>query len=212
MGFFSSFKRQLGRDTGKYVSNKLFGDKHASKYQRVNGTGKSLLGSKNKISREDSSHSDSFSFFKTSGNFLLEKTKTSLEAQRREEIYLKQIQQEDAIKLKKSIEKLISMKIPNQKSSLINMMFQLSSIISHNPYKNALEEDKVWEYTNIVLKKYEQCLYILKTKFPKANEISFFEKKYRKKKRKALWRRYYPYILLGILLLIAGMMAYFEDK
>ncbi|WGU68990.1 hypothetical protein QIU18_10040 [Capnocytophaga canimorsus] len=45
MGFFSSLKGQLGRDTGRFISNKIFGNKHASKYQRVNDTGRSLLGS-----------------------------------------------------------------------------------------------------------------------------------------------------------------------
>ena len=35
MGFFSSLKGQLGRDTGRVISNKVYGNRHATKYQRV---------------------------------------------------------------------------------------------------------------------------------------------------------------------------------
>ena len=35
MGFFSSLKGQLGRDTGRLISNKVYGNRHATKYQRV---------------------------------------------------------------------------------------------------------------------------------------------------------------------------------
>ena len=38
MGFFSSLKGQLGRDTGRLISNKVYGNRHASKYQRVNSS------------------------------------------------------------------------------------------------------------------------------------------------------------------------------
>lgn len=220
MGFFSSLKTQLGRDTGRFISNKIFGDRHATKYQRVSSTGKSLLGSTNNTSSGNFNNSNSpkrgllSSFFRTSGNFLLEQTKASLESKRREEEYIKQIQQEDSVKLKKSIEKLISTKIPNQKQSLIDMMFKLSSIISHNSYKNVLEEENVLanKYTDVALKKYEHCLYVLKTKFPKADEIHFFEEKYHKKKRKAFFQRYWSFLLMVIFFLIAAIMAYFEEE
>ncbi|MDO5608247.1 MAG: hypothetical protein Q4G08_11435 [Capnocytophaga sp.] len=35
MGFFNSLKRQLGRDTGRAISNFVFKDRHVTKYQRV---------------------------------------------------------------------------------------------------------------------------------------------------------------------------------
>ena len=38
MGFFTSLKGQLGRDTGRLISNKVYGNRHASKYQRVNSS------------------------------------------------------------------------------------------------------------------------------------------------------------------------------
>lgn len=31
-----SFTRQIGRDAGKVVTNKMFGDKHAAPYRRIN--------------------------------------------------------------------------------------------------------------------------------------------------------------------------------
>lgn len=38
MGFFSSLKGQLGRDTGRVISNKVYGNRHATKYQRVDNS------------------------------------------------------------------------------------------------------------------------------------------------------------------------------
>ena len=38
MGFFSSLKGQLGRDTGRLISNKVYGNRHATKYQRVDNS------------------------------------------------------------------------------------------------------------------------------------------------------------------------------
>ena len=35
MAFFKSFFNQIGRDTGRLVSNKIFGDKHAIRHQHV---------------------------------------------------------------------------------------------------------------------------------------------------------------------------------
>ena len=43
MGFISSLKGQLGRDTGRFISNKIFGNRHATKFQNV-GTIGNLLG------------------------------------------------------------------------------------------------------------------------------------------------------------------------
>ena len=42
MGFFSSLKGQLGRDTGRFISNKIFGGKHAIRFQNVS-TAQNLL-------------------------------------------------------------------------------------------------------------------------------------------------------------------------
>ena len=39
----NAFQREIGRNTGKFVSNLLFGDKHSTPYRRVDGGGSSSV-------------------------------------------------------------------------------------------------------------------------------------------------------------------------
>lgn len=200
MGFFGSLKGQLGRDTGRYISNKIFGNKHASKYQRVNSTGKSLM----KIPLKDTAFTEN-SYYSHSIEEVNSQTLQENERERKE-------QREFALKSEKAMKELISMKIPIQKKPLIDMMFKLSSIISSNPHRNIFEEEHLFsnQYANVALKKYEQCLYMLKTKFPNSTEIQFFENKYRKKKQMAFLQRYWSILLLIAIFVAIGILAYFE--
>lgn len=202
MGFFGSLKGQLGRDTGRYISNKIFGNKHASKYQRVNGTGKSLM----KIPRDKK---DTAFTENTYYNHSIEDINSQI-VQEHERAQKKQ--SEIALKSEKAMKELISMKIPTQKKPLIDMMFKLSSIIASDPHRNIFEEEHYFsnQYANVALKKYGQCLYMLKTKFPNSTEIQFFENKYRKKKQIAFLQRYWPILLLTAIFVVIGILAHFE--
>lgn len=199
MGFFGSLKGQLGRDTGRYISNKIFGNKHASKYQRVNSTGKSLM----KIPLKDTAFTE---------NSYYSHSIEEVNSQTLQENGERKEQREFALKSEKAMKELISMKIPTQKKPLMDMMFKLSSIISSNPHRNIFEEEYLFsnQYANVALKKYEQCLYMLKTKFPNSTEIQFFENKYRKKKQIAFLQCYWSILLLIAIFVAIGILAYFE--
>lgn len=199
MGFFGSLKGQLGRDTGRYISNKIFGNKHASKYQRVNSTGKSLM----KIPLKDTAFTE---------NSYYSHSIEEVNSQTLQENGERKEQREFALKSEKAMKELISMKIPTQKKPLMDMMFKLSSIISSNPHRNIFEEEYLFsnQYANVALKKYEQCLYMLKTQFPNSTEIQFFENKYRKKKQIAFLQCYWSILLLIAIFVAIGILAYFE--
>lgn len=208
MGFFSSLKGQLGRDTGRFISNKIFGNKHASKYQRVNGTGRSLLGSDGVSVKNDGIVKN---FFKTKIDTFVDNKKTENQLKIEE----KEFDRKQALKFEQNIENLIAIKIPKQKQSLIDTMYYLSAIISSNSWKNALEDEnkRVNAYADIALKKYSQCLQMLKMKYPNATEIPIFERIYRQKQRKAFFQRYWIFIMMIVLFTIMGVFAYFEkDK
>ena len=207
MGFFSSLKGQLGRDTGRFISNKIFGNKHASKYQRVNDTGRSLLGGGNSVKSDGIIKT----FFKARKEVFIEREEIEIQLKKEEyEFARKQI-----LKLEQNIENLIAIKIPKQKQSLIDTMYYLSAIISSNSWKNVLEDEnkRINTYADIALKKYSQCLQMLKMKYPNATEIPIFERIYRQKQRKAFFQRYWVFVVMIVLFMIMSVFAYFEkDK
>lgn len=196
MGFFNSLKGQVGRDTGRVISNSIFGNKHATKYQRVDA----------------------------------QNTKANLKAQRDYELeILEQEQQnsdneferlqlrENNLKLEKEIANIISIKIPQKKEDLMEALNELSMMIHANPWKNILEgENKTSNnYSDVVLKKYEQCLFSLKTKFSKEREIIYYESQFNKfKKEKIKGKIISPtfiFILLMVVFIVWGISSgYFE--
>lgn len=196
MGFFNSLKGQVGRDTGRVISNTIFGNKHATKYQRVDA----------------------------------QNTKANLKAQRDYELEIleqerqnsdnefKKLQlRENNLKLEKEIANIISVKIPQKKESLIEALNELSMMIHANPWKNILEADNKQSnnYSDVLLKKYEQCLFSLKTKFPKESEIIYYESQFKKfKTEKAKGKILSPqivFILVAVGFIIWGISSgYFK--
>ncbi|MFK8296176.1 hypothetical protein ACI760_08315 [Capnocytophaga canimorsus] len=205
MGFFSSLKGQLGRDTGRFISNKIFGNKHASKYQRVNDTGRSLLGSGTSVKSDGTIKT----FVKTRKQAFVERKKAEIQSKKEEEAFARK----QVLKLEQNIEKLVAIKIPKQKQGLIDTMYNLSAIIFSNSWKDTLEEEnkRANDYADIALKKYGQCLQMLKMKYPKATEIPLFERIYRQKQRKAFFQRYWVFVLMFVLFSVMGIFAYLEE-
>lgn len=196
MGFFNSLKGQVGRDTGRVISNTIFGNKHASKYQRVNA----------------------------------QNTKANLKAQRDFELkILEQEQQnretehnqlqlrENNLRLKKDIVNIVSIKIPQKKDDLTEALNELLMMISANPWKSILdvENKESNNYSDVVLKKYEQCLFSLKTRFPKEGEIFYYESQFKKLKRESIKGKFSIIFIAIVTLIIIGILAIngvFDDK
>ena len=94
MGFFNSLKGQVGRDTGRVISNTIFGNKHASKYQRVNAQ-------------------NTKANLKAQRDFEL---KILEQEQQNRETELNQLQlRENNLRFKKDIVNIVSIKIPQKK-------------------------------------------------------------------------------------------------
>lgn len=196
MGFFNSLKGQVGRDTGRVISNTIFGNKHASKYQRVNA----------------------------------QNTKANLKAQRDFELkILEQEQQnretehnqlqlrENNLRFKKDIVNIVSIKIPQKKDDLMEALNELLMMISANPWKSILdvENKESNNYSDVVLKKYEQCLFSLKTRFPKEGEIFYYESQFKKLKRESIKGKFSIIFIAIVTLIIIGILAVngvFDEK
>ena len=198
MGFFSSLKGQLGRDTGRLISNKIYGNRHATKYQRVDD-------SKN-IAKN----------LKLEQEYELE----LLEKEKNIEIdFLKQKEEIKNIQDKKTfvdqnLKEIIGMKVPDSKDRIIENLHSLSIEITSNKWKDSEDDiNKISNvYTDALFKKYEQHLVTLKSKFPSAVEIQYFEKQSKAFQKQAFFQKY-KLIFIGIILaIIAGVGMLLEDE
>ena len=198
MGFFSSLKGQLGRDTGRLISNKIYGNRHATKYQRVDDS--KTIAKNLKLEQEYELE-------------LLEKEKNI------EIDFLKQKEEIKNIQDKKvfvdqNLKEIIGMKVPDSKDRIIENLHSLSIEISSNKWKDSEDEiNKITNvYTDALFKKYEQHLVTLKSKFPSAVEIQYFEKQSKAFQKQAFFQKY-KLIFIGIILaIIAGVGMFLEDE
>ena len=198
MGFFSSLKGQLGRDTGRVISNKVYGNRHATKYQRVDNSktiAKNLkLEQKYELGLLEKEKNNEIDFLK-----------------QKEEI--KNFQDKKAF-VDQNLKKIIGMKVPNSKDGIIDNLHSLSVEITSNKWKDSEDEiNKISNvYTDALFKKYEQHLVTLKSKFPSAVEIQYFEKQSKAFQKQAFFQKY-KLIFIGIILaIIAGIGMFLEDE
>ena len=196
MGFFSSLKGQLGRDTGRVITNKVYGNRHATKYQRVNNSktiAKNLkLEQKYELELLEQEKNNEIDFLK-----------------KKEEI--KNLQDKKVF-VDQNLKKIIGMKVPNSKDGIIENLHSLSVEITSNKWKDSEDEiNKISNiYTDALFKKYEQHLVTLKSKFPTAIEIQYFEKQSKTFQKQAFFQKY-KLVIIGILLaIVCGIGMYFE--
>lgn len=199
MGFFTSLKGQLGRDTGRLISNKVYGNRHASKYQRVN--------SSDNISKN-------LKLEKKYELELLEKEReNNLEVlNRNQELF--EINEKTTF-VNQNLKKITSMKVPSSKEAIIDNLHSLSVEITSNKWKDTDDEiNKISNvYTEALFKKYEQHLFTLKNKFPTAIEIQYFEKQNKSFQKHVFFQKYklafiaIPFIIFIIWGITSG---YFE--
>ena len=198
MGFFSSLKGQLGRDTGRLISNKVYGNRHATKYQRVDNSktiAKNLkLEKKYELELLEQEKNSEINFLK-----------------KKEEI---KDFQDKKVFVDQNLKKIIGMKVPNSKDGITDNLHSLSVEITSNKWKDSEDEiNKISNvYTDALFKKYEQHLVTLKSKFPSAVEIQYFEKQSKTFQKQAFFQKY-KLIFIGIILaIIAGIGMFLEDE
>ena len=199
MGFFTSLKGQLGRDTGRLISNKVYGNRHASKYQRVNSSDNITKNLKLEKKYELE---------------LIEKEReNNLEIlNRNQELF--EINEKTTF-VNQNLKKITSMKVPNSKETIIDNLHSLSVEITSNKWKDSDKEiNKISNvYTEALFKKYEQHLFALKNKFPNAIEIQYFEKQNKSFQKHVFFQKYklafiaIPFIIFIIWGITSG---YFE--
>ncbi len=189
-----SFKRQVGRDAGKVVSNFLFGDKHATPIRHVRA--------KEKFEAEIAHQKE----MQSQAN----------EHQRKlYEMELKRKRQEYLLGLKKTVEQDVleinSIEIGTTKDDIINTLRELSSRIKINKWQNIIIGKNVDEkaITNHIpsayLDKYEEALHTLKSKYPESKDFELYEKKFKHFRLKKILLKFKWFFV--ILLLITSILV-----
>lgn len=200
MGFFNSLKGQVGRDSGRVVSSFVFGSKHATKYQRIDNDNSKNIKSNLKYQRDY--ELDILAQEKENNRLEFEKEKIN----------------NANLFVENNVAKILSIKVPQKKDEIIENIQNLAILIAANPWKNVeLDENKITNnYTDVVLKKYEQHLFILKNKFRNDSETIYFENQFNQYKKESFKGKYKAIVFYVIcfIAIISFMliMSHYEDK
>lgn len=192
MGITSgSFKRQVGKDAGKAVSNFIFGNKHATpiRHVRAKEEFETEVAHQKEIQSQATAHQQEL--------FKME---------------LKQKQQEYFYNLKKTVEKdvleISSIAIGTSKEELIAALGELSTRIRINKWQTEIIGNNVKEKTitnhipSSYLNKYEETLNILKSKYPESKDFELFEKRLKRFRFKKVFLQF-KWLFVMLLFIVA---------
>ena len=189
--FKNSLFKELGTNTGKWASNKLFGDNWSTPY-RFSNSGTSMAKEALKIEKDIEE----------------KKADNQLEIERLKHVFA---QNRNSQEMKNEI---IAMSLPENKKDL----FTFANFILSNIYGSGWDHDDEKEYLNVFsdvcLNKLEQC----KIKFKVIGalfETKYLEKEIQTLKRKRFFEKYgiivFAFIFFMILIYINYLLGHFND-
>lgn len=189
--FKKSLFRELGKNTGKWASNKLFGDNWSTPY-RFSNSGAAIAKEALKIEKEIEE----------------KKVDNQLEIERLKHVFS---QNRNSQEMKNEI---IVMSLPENKDDL----FTFANFILSNIYGSGWDHDDEKEYLNafsdVCLNKLKQC----KIKFKVIGalfETKYLEKEIRTLKRKRFFEKYgiivFTFIFFAVLVYINYLLGHFND-
>lgn len=199
MGTFgNSIKRELGKNTGKFISNVIFGDMHSTPYRRVDARRKAA--SEARIAETEARRRVE----EVKKEAKLEEARMRLEeAHERAELERKnQLYAIDSAVIK-NIDTLNSQPIPTNKVDLLQMLSELSVLLKANKWQTNSDEAEIRnKYTEALLEKYTHCVHELE--FMDANEphLKYYKSVASKAKRNRFIKKYQFWLLLLLILFI----------
>ena len=189
--FKKSLFRELGKNTGKWASNKLFGDNWSTPY-RFSNSGAAIAKQALKIEKEIEE----------------KKVDNQLELKKLQYLFT---QSRNSNKIKNEI---IAMPLPENRDDL----FTFANFMLSNIYGTGWDHDDEKEYLNdlsdVCLNKLEQCKTMFNVKGA-LFETKYLEKEIRTLKRKRFFEKYgiivFGFIFFAILIYINFLMGHFSD-
>jgi hypothetical protein len=189
--FKKSLFRELGKNTGKWASNKLFGDNWSTPY-RFSNSGAAIAKEALKIEKEIEE----------------KKVDNQLEIERLKHVFS---QNRNSQEMKNEI---IVMSLPENRDDL----FTFANFMLSNIYGSGWDHDDEKEYLNafsdVCLNKLKQCKIKFKVKGA-LFETKYLEKEIRTLKRKRFFEKYgifvFCFIFFAVLVYINFLLGHFND-
>lgn len=169
-----SFKRELGKNTGKWVSNKVFGDGHATPH-RVNV----------KTEKQESKSEDRKDILTKGKEFFSEIDENK----------------DEVLKVNSQREEIIATSIPHDKDELMNFANLLLSRIKVNGWKSGENEKHINSLSDACLIKLDQCEMKLSS-INAINEAQYIQKEIEKLKKKKFIQKYLLFVAFGLFALV----------
>ena len=182
MSFWKSLENQVGRDTGRRVSNAIWGDKHASVHRHI------------------SSKSSEISELKA------KQLEAEIALREREQKRNMLIQLRYSVDEK--IRQLTEIDIPEDKLAMIALLNKLAILLKSNCFKHNLDEANRINnaYTDAILIKYEQILKVATCQFPEDSEFMSHVKRLKYTQKFGFFRKH---IVITIILCLIFLFALF---
>ena len=189
--FKKSLYKELGKNTGKWVSNKLFGDNWSTPY-RFSNSGNSIAKEALKIEKKIEE----------------KKSDNRLEIERLNHVFAENRKSQ---KIKNDI---IGMSLPEDRDDLFTFTNLMLSNIYGSGWDHDDEKDYLNAFSDVCLNKLKQC----KVKFKVMGalfETKYLEKEIRTLKRKRFFEKYgiivFASIFFGILVYVNYLLGHFND-
>lgn len=180
--FGKSFEREIGKNTGKWVSNVIFGDGHATPYRRAESRRQQKL-NQQRI-QEDNFHQQRL-------------TQIRLEDKIRQKEQLLVI---DTAVLQ-NVDSLSSIKIPNNAEQVVDLLSELTIQIKTNKWHYNTEEGKIRnKYNEALLEKYNQAFIRLKSIDSNHSQLEYFEKNIKDFKKKRFLKKNIALLIIASLI------------
>ena len=208
MGTFgNSLKRELGKNTGKFISNVVFGDMHSTPYRRVDARRQAAMNAR--LAEAEARRRVE----EVKKEARLEEARLKREeARERAELDRKnQLYAIDGAVLK-NIDALNSNPIPSDKVGLLQMLSELSVQLKANKWERGNDEAAIRnKYTYALLEKYVLCVQELELTDPSEPHLKYYKSVATKAKRSRFLKKngscLYPLIIILTLLAITFVIA-----
>ena len=179
-----SLRREVGKNTGKWVSNKVFGDGHSTPHRTSVRIEQQKL--KNKLKKEE---------------IKAEKKAREYEKENNIDAELQNLRTENI----KKREVIIEMNIPNEKNEILNLVNLLETTVNSYGWKIENENEKNNTVSDACLSKLNQCEFKLRS-LNNSFEAEYTQQIIKKLKKKKFIQKYS--LLIAIALLIGGIYLY----
>ena len=174
----NAFKRELGKNTGKFVSNVIFGDGHSTPYRRVDKAREANANARQQMAEAR----------KTNANARLQMAEARMEIaeaqaqearERSKRERKNQIYAVDSAVLE-NIDLLNSQAIPTDKQELLQFLSVLAVQLKATPWLDESRDDEAKirnKYTNALLEKFRLSVYELETTAPDDPHLQMYKDK-----------------------------------